>query len=176
MSDNDELRAAIDLRQAVGQLPRDVRPERDLWPEIASRLGERSHREPAAEWWRLAAAMILVAGGLLTALWLRPGTTPSVSPVAELRAGATAMAATHLRQRDGVVHAHNDLVGVVARQQGRLDESGAAALAAGLAALERAAADIEAALAAHPGDRRLRLALAAAYRREAHWTSRFGRV
>ena len=171
MSDHDELRAARELREAVGRLPREVRPAHDLWPEIASRLEERPHREAAAEWWRLAAAMILVAGGLLAAQWLRPA-----APASDLDIGVAEMAATHLRQRDGVLHAHNDLVGIVARQRGRLDASGAAALAAALADLERAAADIEAALAAHPDDRRLRLALAAAYRREAHWTSRFGRV
>ena len=177
MRHDDELGAARTLRQAVERLPREVRPRRDLWPGIAGRLEERPRRQPAAEWWRLAAAMLLVAGGLYAALVLRPGAPPAEPSIAAEGTGETAiLAAAHLRQRDGVLHAYNDLVAVVARQRTRLDEPGAAALSGGLADLERAAAEIEAALADHPGDRRLRLALAAAYRREAHWTSRLGRV
>ena len=86
------------------------------------------------------------------------------------------MAAAQLRQRDGVLHAHTDLVSVVARRCGSLDEAGAAALATGLLDLEQATAEIEAALDASPSSRRLRLALAAAYRRESGWAARFGRV
>ena len=175
MTDHDELSAARELRAAVEQLPRKLQPQRDLWPEIASRLERRPTRQTAAGWWRLAAAMLLVAGGLLAALVLRP-VSPAGPVVAAEEPGAPRMAAAHLRQRDGVLHAHNDLVEVVARQRARLDVPGAAAMSAGVAELERATADIEAALADHPGDRRLRLALAAAYRRESSWTARFGRV
>ena len=42
--------------------------------------------------------------------------------------------------------------------------------------LERATADIEAALAENPRDRHLRLALAASYRREAAWSARLRNV
>ena len=175
MKSHDELHAARALREATDRLPRELRPAHDLWPEIVDRLDERPREEFAAGWWRLAAAVVL-AGGLLTAVVLRPD-APSDGPLAGVAEGTSqAMAAAHLRQRDGVLHAHNDLVAVVARRRGRLDDAGAAAVTTGLAELERAAADIEAALAANPGDRRLRLALAAAYRRESGWTSRLGHV
>ncbi len=177
MSERNELEAARRLRQAVEVLPREVHPARDLWPEIAGRLEETPREGLAGGWWRLAAAVGLVAGGLLVSVVLRPEvpeTGPSVA--ARPRTGSPMLAAAHMRQRDGVVHAHNDLVAVVARRAGRLDEAGAAALANGLADLERATAEIESALIDNPSDRRLRLALAAAYRRESDWTSRIGHV
>jgi hypothetical protein len=177
MKQNDELRPQRELRLAVDRLPREVRPERDLWPEIAARLDERPREGFAAGWWRLAAAVVLVAGGLLAAVVLQPEARPAGSSIAGVaQESAPVMAAAHLRQRDGVLHAHNDLVAVVSRRRGRLDDAGAAAITAGLADLEQAAADIEAALAINPNDRRLRLALAAAYRRESDWTMRLSRV
>ena len=177
MSEHDDLQAVRQLRQAVDRLPREVRPERDLWPEIAGRLDERQRLERGAGWWRLAAAVVLVAGGLLASVVLRPETPSAGRLVAFAPQGAgPAIAAEHLRQRDGVLHAHNDLVTMAARRRGRLDEAGAAALATGLEDLERAAAEIEAALADNPSDRRLRLALGAAYRRESDWTSRLSHV
>lgn len=174
MSDlNNELDGVRRLRQAVERLPRELRPARDLWPEIAGRLEERAPEEFSGGWWRLAAAVVLVAGGLMAALILRPEAPLGGSPVVEaVRGSGPAMAAVHMRKRDGVVHAHNDLVEVVARRSGGLEAAAAATLAAGLADLERATADIERALAENPSDRRLRLALAAAYRRESQWTSR----
>ena len=177
MSEHDDLQAVRQLRQAVDRLPREVRPERDLWPEIAGRLDERQRLERGAGWWRLAAAVVVVAGGLLAAVALRPEPSFTGTPVAATAQGAgPAIAAVHMRQRDGVLHAHNDLVEVVARRGGHLDAVGAAALATGLADLEQAAADIEAALAENPSNRRLRLALGAAYRRESDWTSRLSHV
>lgn len=177
MSNHDELDAVRELRQAVDRLPRELRPSRDLWPEIAGRLDEQPSEAFAAGWWRVAAAVVLVAGGLLTAVLLRseaPARESFGATVAEK--AAPPMVAARLRHRDGVLHAYNDLLGAVERRRGLLDDAGAATLANALVDLERSLADIEAALADHPGDRGLRLALAAAYRRESDWTSRLGRV
>jgi hypothetical protein len=177
MSERNDLQAARQLREAVDGMPRELRPGRDLWPEIAARLDERSAEELGGGWWRLAAAVVLMAGGLLASVVLRPAEQPTGTEVAAMaREGVPAMAAAHMRQRDGVLHAHYDLVAVVARRRGGMDEMGAAALAGALVDLERATADIEAALAEDPSDRRLRLTLAAAYRRESEWASRLSRV
>jgi hypothetical protein len=173
MSQITDLDSARRLRRAVDRLPRELRPGRDLWPGIAGRLKERPEPAAASGWWRLAAAVVVTAGGLLAASVLGP-VAPPVRP--EVSAAAPALAAPHLRQRDGVLHAHNDLVAVIAHRGGRLDPAGAEALAAGLVELESATAEIAAALEARPGDRRLRLALAAAYRRESGWASRLGRA
>ncbi len=175
MSHPKELDGAR-LSSALGELPRELRPRRDLWPGIAGRLERRPEAAAGGGWWRLAAAVIVTAGGLLaavilgpTALPLRPGVTAAVAAAPEL-------AASRMRQLDGVLHAHRDLATVIARRGGRLDAAGAAALAKGLADLESATAEIAAALEASPGDRRLRLALAAAYRRESAWASRLAHV
>ena len=177
MSDRIELDAARRLRQGVEDLPRELQPARDLWPQIAGRLQQEPRPSAGSGWWRLAAAMLVIVGGLSAAVLLRPE-APRARPGLAARAPAVGveLAAPHMRHRDGVLHAHNDLVAVISRRRGRLDEAGAAALSAGLADLERATAEIEAALGDNPGDRRLRLALAAAYRREADWTSRLNRV
>lgn len=172
MNESDDLDAVRRLQQAVASLPREIRPERDLWPEIAGRLVER-RAASGGGWWRLAAAVILMAGALAAAALLRP---PTPSRLAAAAPEAETMPAAYMRQRDGVVHAHSDLIAVVSRQRGRLDESTAAVLSTAVAELESATAELEAALARSPGDRRLRLALAAAYRREAGWTSRLNRV
>ena len=132
-------------------------------------------------WWRVAAAVTLLAGGLLAAVALAPEApspeAPSAPPMAAAEAAPApitpVLAAPILRQRDGVLQAHDDLVAAAARRRGGLDAAGAVALTDGLADLERAVTEIEAALAAHPNDRRLRLALAAAYRRESAWASRW---
>ncbi len=177
MKNFDELGSARRLRTAVEGLPRELRPARDLWPEIAGRLGERPAEEPAPTgggWWRLAAAALVMAGGLAAAVALGPGARPTgvtVSAVGE--PSAPRLAAAELRQRDGVLHAHDDLIAVAERRRALLDPAGAAALTAGLADLQRAAAEIEEALAANPGNRHLRLALAAAYRRESAWAARW---
>lgn len=177
MNEINELESARRLQRAVDELPRELRPAHDLWPEIADRLEERPRLGAAGGWWQLAAAMILLAVGLLAAMALRPEMPGAASSVAARpRTAPPALAAPHMRQRDGVIHAHNDLMAVAARRRGRLDAAGAAALTAGLEQLERATAEIEAALVRNPSDRRLRLALAAAYRREAGWTSRLGHV
>lgn len=176
MNDRIDLDPERRLRRAVDDLPRDLLPPRDLWPGIAARLEER-RALAAGAWWRLAAAVAMTAAGLAAAVLLRPD-LPAADPRVAMAAPVAdaTLAAAHLRQRDGVVHAHNDLVAVVSRRRGYLDEAGAAALSSALAELERATSEIEAALTDNPGDRRLRLALAAAYRREAGWTSRLNRV
>jgi hypothetical protein len=179
MTNPDELRSARRLRVAVEELPRELRPERDLWPEIAGRLarGERpteASAPAAGSWWRLAAAVLVMAGGLAAAVALGPGARPAGLAVAGPgEQPAPRLAAAELRQRDGVLQAHDDLMAAAARRRAGLDAAGVAALTTGLADLERAAAEIEAALAANPGNRRLRLALAAAYRRESAWAARW---
>ena len=173
MNDLNDLDGARRLRQATDRLPRELRPARDLWPEISGRLEERAPEEFRGGWWRLAAAVVLVAGGLLVASTLRPQAPGTGALVADTVAGGEpALAAPYMRQRDGVLHAHNDLVAVVARRRGGMDSAAAATLANGLADLEGATAEIKQALVENPSNRRLRFALAAAYRRESEWTSR----
>ena len=55
MTSRDDLRASRELRATVDRLPRELRPGRDLWPEIAGRLERQPRRADGAGWWRSAA-------------------------------------------------------------------------------------------------------------------------
>lgn len=64
------------LRKAVGSLPREMAPERDLWPGIAIRIAPRRHRfQP----WSVAAgiACLVAIGAIVTALSLHRQQTPA---------------------------------------------------------------------------------------------------
>jgi len=62
------------LLQAARGLPDSIRPDRDLWPEIAARISENDASTQHAGRWRLvgtmAAAVALVAVSSLLTLWV----------------------------------------------------------------------------------------------------------
>ena len=72
------------LDQAIAQLKVEQMPERDLWPDIASRLPERQVAKPPLGYWASAAALLLV--GLIG--WqlaiLPPNKNAAAMPSAEL--------------------------------------------------------------------------------------------
>lgn len=70
----DEIRDET-LRKAVESLPREMAPERDLWPGIAAQIAPRRHRfQP----WSIAAgiASVVAVGAILAALSLHRQQTP----------------------------------------------------------------------------------------------------
>jgi len=88
----DEIRDET-LRKAVESLPREIAPERDLWPGIAARIAPRRHRlQP----WSVAAgvACLIAIGAIVTALSLHrqqaPATLASRQPVTRPRPIAAA--------------------------------------------------------------------------------------
>lgn len=72
----DEIRDET-LRKAVESLPREVTPERDLWPGIAARIAPRRHRLLP---WSVAAgfACLVAIGAILAALSLRGPQAPTI--------------------------------------------------------------------------------------------------
>lgn len=68
--------------KAASRLPRDIRPERDLWPEIAARLEDKGGVRKPRRGWRLAGALAagiaLVTLSSLITLWVtdRPASVP----------------------------------------------------------------------------------------------------
>lgn len=70
----DELRDET-LRNAVASLPREITPERDLWPGIAARIAPRHRWQP----WPAAAAAIglAAAGAIAIALSMHRPQTPA---------------------------------------------------------------------------------------------------
>lgn len=65
-----------ELTRMARELPQAIKPKRDLWPDIATRISQDAHHESEAHrfelpWWRqLAAAAVLVALSSLMTLWL----------------------------------------------------------------------------------------------------------
>jgi hypothetical protein len=76
-----------DLRLRLRQLPKEIEPARDLWPDIAARLGEhRAARPPRRPWLGVLAlaACLCVAVGLAWTL-----KSPATAPAAPANVAAT---------------------------------------------------------------------------------------
>lgn len=143
------LAADLDeLRVAAQRLPREVEPGRDLWPQIAARIGGRS------AWWQrphwVLAALVLVALGssALTAVALRTPTAPPIE-VAEAPLG------------DELDRAADELRAAVHARRGELDPETLAVVEENLRIIDAAVAETRAALDADPTNGRLRRSLVA---------------
>jgi hypothetical protein len=160
--------AAARLDARLRELPLEVAPGRDLWPDIAARIDEHAATvAPATNrpaWlWQAVAAVVLVAGSsLLTASLLdrnRPVQQAAV-PVAPASGSAVSDTAVALPaafgpagQLDpGYVAARRQLTQVLDRRIATLPPSARAKLEFNLGEMRRAADEINAALAEQPGD------------------------
>ena len=73
------------LDQAIAGLNTEQMPERDLWPDIASRLPERQTVKPPLGYWASAAALLLVGLiGWQLAILPPPNQSTAAMPSAEL--------------------------------------------------------------------------------------------
>ncbi len=163
---SQDIAARLDAR--LRELPLEVPPGHDLWPEISARIDERvSRAAPAARqsaWlWQTAAALVLVAGSsLLTASLLdrdslvqqaaAPVTSTSTTPAAD---GAVVVQAAfgpagHLDPE--YVAARRQLTQMLDRRIAMLPPSARAKLEFNLGEMRRAADEINAALTEQPGD------------------------
>jgi hypothetical protein len=129
-----------DLRWRLRQLPREIEPERDLWPGIAARLPA-----PAlARRWPWRAGLALAASLLVAVIaWRQEGMTRAPASVDE---GTTRLVQAEARA-------------ITREYQSALDQYAAVPvpneLVPGLATLDRSVADIRQALAVDPGSVRL---------------------
>jgi hypothetical protein len=150
-------------------LPREAEPERDLWLGIRNRI--EASRAPARTrlfrarlsvpvWAASAAALLLVATTIGTALWLQ--SAPSLDDPAAVRALADS-----LRERDGTSGVHRDLLALLDERRAQLPPDVVAAVERNLAEIDRAIAELHVAFEEHPGNTALQFLLAEAYRREA---------
>lgn len=151
------------LTRALAALPRELPPERDLWPGIAAQLAPRSSER---RWLPLAAAAVLLvaASSLITAHVVRQGATPvaSVAPAAAPETPAVPAApATSVQAASfgpgyaldpEYAAARRQLAEMLARRIDRLPASARQKVENNLAELHRAADEINAALALQPGD------------------------
>jgi hypothetical protein len=159
------LAANAQLDERLRGLPLEIAPGRDLWPAIAARIDAAAPvaqtvvRRPA--WlWQAAAAVVLVAGSsLLTAGLLDRRTTagqaaatatPTVSPGAVVAMPAAFGPSANLDFE--YVAARQQLTQMLDQRIATLPASARAKLEFNLGEMRRAADEINAALAAQPGD------------------------
>lgn len=72
----------LSQRQALRALRQERQPSRDLWPEIAGRLGPPASQRRHSRWWiAVAASLVLALPAPL--LWQGPPNAPPQSPPAE---------------------------------------------------------------------------------------------
>ncbi len=185
-----ELEALSELLDGLGGLPQEAQPSRDLWPQIAWRIGtaEGAAREaprvgPGARgqggkiWapargrvslpaWQLLAASLMVAlvsGGAVWA-FLSRGPGPAV-PVAQASGGEV----MPVGWEDPLAGSSSAVTGLEAiLEQGRdvLDPETVRVLEENLTAVDRAIAEAREALERDPGSRLLRRLLAGNLRRK----------
>ena len=165
MSDDNEGKVG-----AIGELPRDIAPARDLWPGIAAAIGAvAAPRRPQAWFgtrpaWALAAAVACVAVGV----WIgRASLAPPAATAAQsgwaqgggAREVSYAPDARFLRTREGLLREVSERLAQLSPDvRGRVEAS--------LATVQRARADIEDALGRDPGNALLQEMLVNSYQDE----------
>jgi hypothetical protein len=164
--------------RAARNLPVDIRPERDLWPEIAARIAA-DEAPPARRFpWRLvgavAAAVALVASSSLLTLWLsdeppevivRQPATPEGMVVAARTAPREASFAGY-RLGPRYERARQELTRDLEQQLDALPEDTRALVKRNLAQIRSALAEINDELAQDPNNVLLQQLLLAAYQDE----------
>ncbi len=181
-----ELAALERLHAESSRLPREIRPPRDLWPAIESRLERRSSwwrrllppAGPNAEPWPATPLLAALAGMLAVTLgvWLwrsQPAPVPAPAPPAAEAAAsrfdpALASRAELARSEDGMLLAHRDLLEAVERRRSQLSPETLAVLEENVQIIDQAIGRIRSALEEDPLNPRLTRQLAAQYRREVH--------
>jgi hypothetical protein len=162
----DSARPTDELTDAkLRELPRALEPDRDLWPGIAAGLDCREPRSRRRRWIAQAAAgLLLVAGSsLLTATLLDRGAAdrtqsarvePKPPPVAGTGVFAPMPAAfgPSVRLDPEYAAARRQLTDVLQARLERLPASTRSKLETNLGEMQRAAEQINAALAEQPGD------------------------
>lgn len=165
MSDTNDDRHVDGLLDQARALPRSVEPQRDLWPGIRVRIGadmQAARRWPQRHF--ALAALVLIGVGAGIGFWLGRASAPpfelaSVSDEAPLF-GRDYTLGTEF------VEARSELGRSLARELERMTPETREVVAANLAALEKAHAQINQALSAHPNSVMLQQLLLSAYTEE----------
>ena len=151
------------LETLLSDLPRELEPERDLWPDIEAALPERGAPSVRVRPWRLAvAALLLVAVTAVTTAALvgrEPTVAPAPSPALLVELAPVDWQA-EMRQASDL------LASTLEQRRGELDPATLAVVEENLAIIDRAIADCAAALEVNPEDDELRRALLAVWRKK----------
>ncbi|MGH8187644.1 MAG: hypothetical protein ACREUC_13875 [Steroidobacteraceae bacterium] len=170
------------LDEALASVPREVRPERDLWPAIRAQIDETLVATPSARaadrrmqsrWLQLAAGVLLIIGTSVTtylvtreSMQQQVAKTPATVPVqmpaatpASFGFGQETLGADYLKARD-------DLDKVFQERLAALPPGARTKVERNLADLRHAANELSTTLSRHPSDPLLQELLISTYRRE----------
>ena len=165
------------LRQLLdhaASLPRSITPPRDLWPDIARRIG----RERTWSWaagglqpWALAAAATVLVG-LVSVLWT--GRAPSAARTVEIPAATPEARMAALSVSDPVLAAAerdyeaaaNALLDALQKRQAEIHPETLVAVRANLEVIDRALAQVREALVRNPQNPELNRMLVATHRKK----------
>ena len=166
---------------SLRELPMDIAPARDLWPEIEARLAAergagpgRFRSKPSLHLLALAAVISAVAVGVWLGRNVLPGANPPASVTAQVNPGPASGAA-----QNGAIGGANALPAAYVKQRAALlasfeqqvralpPESRDKVLAS-LAAIRKSMADIQEALGREPGNALLQELLVNTYQDEMH--------
>ncbi|MDX1503491.1 MAG: zf-HC2 domain-containing protein [Thermoanaerobaculia bacterium] len=169
-----EWRERQELLELARRLP-PVEPERDLWPEVAERIADDG-RHQARRWaaWAAAAAVaIALAAPLLLQRAAPPDDDRAAAPATpETPTGGSELA----RWRDGTMLTRSDLAVEIDRQRALLPSGALDHVEEDVEILDRAVAQLAAALEQDPMNRRLSALLADRYQQEAAVLQRISRI
>lgn len=154
------------LDRALQSLPHGVDPQRDLWPRIEARLERTDPGVPGTArrraWaWQAAAAVLLVAGtALLTATLVQRSRDVNLAQSSSQAPVAAVPAVRAMPAVFGPLHgpspeyeaARQQLSAMLQQKIARMPPAARQKLEANLAEMQRAAAEINAALDQQPGD------------------------
>jgi hypothetical protein len=176
----DELR---DLLQQTRQLSPAVSPRRELWPGILERIDRPGSRsQPSRSRYGLALAAVLALAVLSLPLLLRQNAPEPSQQITAASTGSMAIdAATQAkadlaRFEDRVLLTRRDLVEAIELRRDLLGPEASRSVEESLRILDQAVGEIRLALDENPGDRRLRLLLAAKYQHEVRLLQRVSRI
>lgn len=178
---NTPIRDPLD--SLLAELPRDVRPSRDLWADIKAEITAddvRATRSGASQrWWQLAAAVVLIVGSSAVTFFLvqRSMQTQMAEQVAAVRSETTQQMQPVLNAmpvsfggREGLGKSYEEaraqLDAEYAKRVQNLPPLVRAKVERDIADLRRSAREISATLAQYPSDPLLQDLLVSTYQRE----------
>jgi len=170
----EELAGLESLLEASAALPREIEPDRNLWPSIDGRLVRSEPVVARGDWWSqswvgLAAAAVLIAAVTLQVVRRTDEAVPVAEPpmVAVSEAVATyARISEEVRARNGLQQVREDLLRTIIERRESLDPETQELIDRNLEVIDRAVAEIYQALEENPENQQLEFMLAATYQRE----------
>jgi hypothetical protein len=170
MRDTHDARGSGHEVRSLRELPRELRPARDLWPELAVRLDPRPITDRAPRWrlWDAgvvaAMAVAVVATGVALVVWMHRDRAPTEQLVSA--SGGTSTVHQLISSDDA--REHDALVQTLNARLATLPPASRRRVLADLNVIEQSMRDVRAALGRDPGNALLQELLTQTYQDERH--------